>query len=131
MSETAQGATYINIQCSQRIASQFKEQHHIHSAVLANRKEEVNTNWPYYKFHFKLGINTTHPSLYCKSFIRNHLRSQHIIIYEPCELFFHRTNLILSSKCKCFSANKLFTNLETLIIKFVTIELTTTYVWIK
>jgi len=40
----------------------FKEQHHIHSAGLANRKG-VNTNWHYYKFHFKLGINKTQPIL--------------------------------------------------------------------
>jgi hypothetical protein len=41
----------------------FKEQHQNHSAVLANRKERVNTNWHYYKFNFKMGINKTHPIL--------------------------------------------------------------------
>jgi hypothetical protein len=45
--------------------------------------------------------------------------------------FCRTANLISSSKGKCFSANKLLTNLEKLIIKFVMTEFTTTYVSIR
>jgi len=64
MSETAQMYKLTTIYSVQkRPALRHSKKCEIHSAVLANSKDRVNTNWHYYKFNFKMWINKAHPIL--------------------------------------------------------------------